>query len=398
MLKDFSLSAAFVGILAAFVGYASTFALILTGLQAAGATADQAATGLMAVTLAMGVCGIISSLVARLPIGVAWSTPAAALLAGLAVHPSGGFSDVVGAFIVAGLLITASGLWRPLGRAVANIPAHLANAMIAGILFQLAVAPFEALGQSAVAVLPMILTWVVVSLVARTWAMPAALLAFVVTLILLGPQSPSTTLEITRLLPPLDFVLPTFDLAISFGLGVPLFVVTMAGQNIPGVAVMKASGYEINPSPWFTLTGISSILAAFWGGIAVNLAAITAAMMAGEQSHRDPKRRYWAGAMAGGAYVVFALLTSAVVALIGLAPLYMVKALAGLALIPAFMMAMSRAASQADNLDSAAITFIASASGVSLFGVSGAFWGLVLGFGVYIARQALARRAPSALE
>ena len=223
--------------------------------------------------------------------------------------------------------------------------------------------------------------------------MPAALLAFVVTLILLGPQSPSTTLEITRLLPPLDFVLPTFDLAMSFGLGVPLFVVTMAGQNIPGVAVMKANGFEINPSPWFTLTGISSILAAFWGGIAVNLAAITAAMMAGEQSHRDPKRRYWAGAMAGVAYVVFALLTSAVVALIGLAPLYMVKALAGLALIPAFMMAMSRAASQADNLDSAAITFIASASGVSLFGVSGAFWGLVLGFGVYIARQALARRA-----
>ncbi|ASY63839.1 Benzoate transport protein [Sinorhizobium sojae CCBAU 05684] len=391
MLRDFSAQSLFMGMLTAFVGFASSFAVVLHGLTGVGASEVQAASGLMALSISMGACAIVISLATRLPVSIAWSTPGAALLASSGAV-EGGFSAAVGAFLLCGLLIVLAGLWKPLARLVSSIPAALANAMLAGVLIGLCFAPVKAIAFNPLFGLPIVLAWAVVGSVNRLYAVPAALLAFVL-VIAFGIDVPEGTLAelSSALIPRLELVPPVFNAAAVVSIALPLFIVTMASQNIPGIAVLKVNDFHPNPGPLFATTGLFSLLSAPFGGHAVNLAAITAAMCAGADSHPDRDRRYWSAVNAGITYIIFGLFAGIVTTFVGLAPPVLIEAVAGLALIGAFSSSAMAAFAQADTREAAAITFLVTASGVSFAGVSGAFWGLIAG-GVMLALARFARR------
>ncbi|WP_426122360.1 benzoate/H(+) symporter BenE family transporter [Pararhizobium sp. PWRC1-1] len=379
MFRDFSLQSLFMGLLTAFVGFASSFAVVLHGLTGVGATEAQAASGLMALSISMGVCAIVLSLSTRLPVSIAWSTPGAALLASSGAV-AGGFNTAVGGFLICGALIIIAGLWKPLGRAVAAIPAALANAMLAGVLIGLCFAPVKAIAFNPLLGLPIVVAWVIVGSINRLFAVPAALLAFVLVLAF-GVEMPAdamTQLSAT-LVPHIEWVTPAFTVAGLVSIALPLFIVTMASQNIPGIAVLKVNGYEPQPGPLFATTGLFSMLSAPFGGHAVNLAAITAAMCAGEDAHHDPARRYWSAIVAGAGYIVFGLIAATVTAFVSLAPPILIQAVAGLALIGAFAGSAMAAFKEPDGREATAVTFLVTASGVSFAGISGAFWGLLAG-------------------
>lgn len=367
--------AAAAGLLAAFVGFASSFAVVLKGLTTVGANPAEAASGLMALSIAMGLCAIVLSLRTRMPISVAWSTPGAALLATSAAV-EGGFPVAVGAFLVTGALIVIAGLWRPLGRAVAAIPAPLANAMLAGVLLGLCLAPVKAVAQMPIVGLAIVGVWAVVWKFKRLYAVPAAVLVMIASVALTTTISTAT---LPSLWPAPVLVMPTLSLAAVIGIALPLFIVTMASQNIPGMAVLHANGYRPEPGPLFWRTGVFTLLAAPFGGHAVNLAALSAALCAGPDAHPDPSRRYWAAIVGGFFYIVFGLLAGAASAFIGATSPILIEAVAGLALIGAFANALTNALAEARDREAAAITFLVTASGLTLFGVSGAFWGLLAG-------------------
>ncbi len=374
------------GLLAAFVGFASSFVVVLQGLIAVGATRAQAASGLMALAIAMGLAGALLSLWRRQPISIAWSTPGAALLA-TSGAPDGGFPAAIGAFLVCGVLIVLAGLWKPLGRAVERIPAALANAMLAGVLLGLCLAPVRAMGSVPLLAAPMVLVWAAVFHWKRLYAVPAAVLVVAVTIGLQGIPA-----EIGSLWPAPVAVRPVFTLAAALGLGVPLFLVTMASQNIPGMAVLHLNGYRPPASPLFVTTGVFSLLAAPFGGHAVNLAAITAALCAGSDAHPNPARRYWAAVVAGLTYIVFGLLAGAATAFIAATPPILIEAVAGLALLGAFGSALLGFVSETNGREAAVVTFLVTASGQGFLGVSGAFWGLLAG-GAMLALGSATRRA-----
>lgn len=384
MLRDISSQSFFMGFLAAFVGTASSFAVVLQGLTAVGASPFEAASGLMALSISMGICAIVLSLKTRMPISIAWSTPGAALLA-TSGAVEGGFPVAVGAFIICAILIVICGTWKPLGKAVAAIPGPLANAMLAGVLLSLCLAPIKAVAFNPVLGLPIVLAWLIVARFNRLFAVPAALAAFVLVLIfgVNFPDGAITNLHLS-LVPPVAFVVPHFNLAGLVGIALPLFIVTMASQNIPGTAVLRAHDYNTPPGPLFATTGIFSLLSAPFGGHAVNLAAITAAMCAGEDAHPDPQKRYWAAIFAGIFYVVFGLLAGVITALVSLAPTILIEAVAGLALIGAFSSSVVAAFRDENNREAAAVTFLITAASLTFYGISGAFWGLVAGGLIYI--------------
>jgi len=375
MLRSFSPQALAAGLLASFVGFASSFAVIIQGLTAVGASRIEAASGLMALSIAMGLCAILLSLKTRLPISIAWSTPGAALLATSGTL-EGGFPAAIGAFLVTGALIFIAGLWKPLGRWVAAIPAPLANAMLAGVLLGLCLAPVRAVAQAPLLALPIVIAWAVTAKFKRLFAVPVAVL---VTIVMIGATTNFSLASLGSLWPHPVLVMPSFSLAALIGIAVPLFIVTMASQNIPGMAVLNINGYRPDAGSIFRTTGIFTIASAPFGAHAVNLAAITAALCAGADAHPDPQRRYWAAVVAGIGYVGFGLAAGAATAFIGAAPPILIEAVAGLALLGAFGAALLGAVAAAPEREAAIITFLVSGSGLTFIGISGAFWGLIAG-------------------
>lgn len=377
------------GLVAAFVGFSSSFAVVLAGLDAVGASREEAASGLMALSVAMGVAGVFLSLRYRMPISVAWSTPGAALLAGSA-STDGGFPAAVGAFLVTGALLAVAGMWRPLGRWVSSIPGPLANAMLAGVLLPLCLVPVRAVDERPALGLAIVVTWAVVGTVNRLWAMPAAV---AVAGVLIAATTDVGAGTLGPLWPHPVFVAPELTAAAMIGIALPLFVVTMASQNVPGIAVLHANGYRPDAGPLFSWTGAFSLLAAPFGGHAVNLAAITAALCAGEEAGPDPRRRYRAAAVAGGAYVVLGLGAGAAAAFVNASPPTLIQAVAGLALLGTLGNSLLAAVAVAEDREAAVVTLVTTASGVAFFGVSGAFWGLAAGGALYAARHWRDRRS-----
>jgi benzoate membrane transport protein len=374
-MRGFSVQALAAGLLAAFVGFASSFAVIVAGLIGVGASQGEAASGLMALAVSMGLCAVVLSLRSKQPISIAWSTPGAALLA-TAGAAEGGFAAAVGAFIVTAGLIILAGLWKPLGRWVAAIPSPLANAMLAGVLFGLCLAPVKAVAAFPLLGLAIIAIWAVVFVFRRLYAVPVAVL---VTAVLIIATTDLPAMDPAALWPAPVLVMPSFTLSALVGIALPLFIVTMASQNIPGIAVLSANGYHPAPGPLFTATGVFSLFSAPFGGHAVNLAAITAALCAGPDAHPDPARRYWAAVVAGLAYVLFGLLAGAATAFISASPPILIESVAGLALIGAFGSAIMGAVTAPQDREAAVLTFLVTASGLTFFGISGAFWGLIAG-------------------
>ena len=389
MIRDIRAPAIVMGLLAALVGFASSFAVILAGLRGIGASEAEAAAGLTAASLAMGIGGLVLPLTTRLPIAVAWTTPGAALLATTAV-PAGGFAEAVGAFLVSGILLTLAALIRPLGRTVAAIPLPIASAMLAGILLPLALAPVRALAEDWRLGLPIAVAWLAGGRVHRLLAVPAALLAFIV-VTLIGVELPPGTGERLRdaLGPTLGWIAPAFAWSTAIGIGVPLAVVTMASQNIPGLTVLRSLGYAPPTGRALGTVGVLSFLSAPFGAPGANLAAITAAMCAGPEAGPDPAKRYWAAAVSGLGYIAFATVAGAATLFVTLAPPTLIEAVAGLALIGTFAAAAVAALSEERTRIPAAITFLLGAGGISIAGIGGAFWGLVAG----LVLAALDRRA-----
>jgi benzoate membrane transport protein len=349
------------------------------GLSAVGASPAQAASGLLAVSVAMGLATVWTSFSSRTPVAIAWSTPGAALLAASGVL-SGGFAAATGAFLVCGALILACAYWQRLGTWVSAIPTALANAMLAGILLGLCLAPVEAVAQLPAEGLAIVATWALVAKFSRLYAVPAAV---AVTAAIIGAQTPSGSFAATSLVPQIEFGLPVFTLDAAIGIAVPLFIVTMASQNIPGFAVLKVNGYAPAPAPLFRLTGLFTMGASFFGGHAVNLSALTAAMCTGPDAHPDPQRRYWAAGFCGIGYLAFGLLAGAATAFVAAAPPVLIQAVAGLALLGALGSALLGAMQAPEDREAAIVTFLVTASGVSFGGISGAFWGLIAGGAIH---------------
>ncbi|PUA79286.1 benzoate/H(+) symporter BenE family transporter [Nocardioides currus] len=361
------------GVVTALVGFTSSFAVVLTGLRAVGADQAQAASGLAVVSVTMGLGCIVLSLVHRTPVTVAWSTPGAALLAGAAV-PAAGWAGAVGAFVVAGLLYLLTAAVKPLGEWVARIPKAIASAMLAGVLLTLCVEPFRALASDPRAIAPVLVTWLVLLRLARRWAVPGALLVAGVVIAVAGEP-----LGDGSLLPALTWTMPDFDWRTTIALGLSLYLVTMTGQNIPGVAVLESFGYRAPLRSALTWAGASTVLTGPAGGFSINLAAISAALAAGPEAGDDRDRRWVAGVTCGVVYVLLAPLSVLVTTISAAAPDGIIASVAGVALIGTFASSASAALSDTDHREAGAITFLVAASGLSFAGISPAFWALVAG-------------------
>jgi benzoate membrane transport protein len=363
------------GIVTALVGFTSSFAVVLAGLRGVGASPAEAASGLLAVcaTQALGVLWLVRR--HRIPLTLAWSTPGAALLASTGVV-HGGWPAAVGAFLVTGVLLVITGLWPRLGRLISAIPTPIAQAMLAGVVLDLCLAPVRGFAAHPWLVGPILLTWALMLRLARRWAVPAA---FAATLVVIAVDAGRHGGPNRVLVPHLAWTAPVLTWASLLSLAIPLYVVTMAGQNIPGVAVMSSYGYQV---PWretMTVTGLGTAAGALAGGHAINLAAITASMAASPEADPDPARRWVASWTAGWSYLVLALCSTALVAFISVAPPGVAGTVAGLALLGTLSASLASALSAAEGREAAAITFVVAASGLTFFGIGAAFWALAAG-------------------
>jgi benzoate membrane transport protein len=364
------------GFVGALTGFASTFVLVITGLKAVGASSEQAASGLLILCLTQAVIAIVLSLRYRMPLSFAWSSPGAALL--IAAHATtGDFSAAVGAFIVCGVLIVLTGLWPALTRAIIRIPTPIASAMLAGILFPICLAPIEASVQLPALALPIVIVWLILYGLAPRWAVPGAL---VVTIVVVGISAGTSWLHGSVVAPQLSFVAPTFDPLVIVSLGLPLFIVTMAGQNVPGFAVLRTFDYAEPPARTILVgSGLLSSVGALFGGHAINLAALSAAIMAGPDSHTDRSRRWIATVTGGIVYLVLGVCAGLATSLVSATPPLLITAVAGLAMLGALVSGITASLEQPENRIVAIITFLVVASGVVIVGIGSPFWGLLTG-------------------
>ena len=376
---DFSTQAAIQGLVVALVGYASSAAIVIAGLKAVGASTAEIASGLLLLGIAKGIAAIGLSLSTRMPISIAWTTPGLALLAATGAV-TGGFAAAVGAFIVTGVLIVLAGSWPFLGRMVAAIPKSIASAMLAGVLLKLCLAPFVALKAMPFAALAIILTWLVVNRFARLYAVPAAV---AVTLGAIWWTGADALAGLTFALPAPVFVAPMFTVEAMINIALPLFIVTMASQNITGLAVLATFDYRPDPRIGLAVTGGLSALTAPFCAPTINFAAITAALCAGPDAHADPKRRYVAAVVSGLGYMALAVLAAVAAEFVTRSSPLLIEAAAGLALIGAFGGSLLGAVQAEDQRLPALMTFLVTASGFSLWGIGAAFWGLVIGWAIY---------------
>ena len=366
------------------VGFFSSFPILLQGITGVGADPAQAASGLMIASISMGLAGIVLSLATKSPISVAWSTPGAALLA-VTAPVEAGFAGAIAGFLTAGALTVLAGVFRPLGRLAAAIPMPLAHAMLAGVLLPICLAPITAVVATPLVIAPMFLVWFVLGRINRLLAVPGAVLTAGITIALSADLS---ALSQGPLVQAPMLIAPQFSLAAVIGIGVPLFIVTMATQNIPGIAVMRSYGFTPSPGPLFTSVGGFSILSAPFGAPATCLAAITAAMCSDGDSHPEPAKRYWSAVSAGVFYCGLGLFAGVIIAFAGLAPPMLVAAVAGVALLGVFTGSAAAALENPRTREAAAITFVVTASGVTVLGLGGAVWGLLAGGLVQLLREA----------
>jgi len=371
--NDLSLSAIVAGFVAVLVGFTSSVVIVFAAAQALGATPAQTTSWIWALGLGMGLTSIGLSLWTRQPVLTAWSTPGAALLAGSSGIAMG---EAIGAFVACGALIVLAGVTRAFERVMDRIPQAIAAALLAGVLARFGL---DAVGAVKTAPLLVIAMAAVFLLGRRAWpryAVPGVLLAGIA---VAAWQGRLHTAAIRWDLAIPVWTMPVFSLSALVGVALPLFVVTMASQNLPGVAAQRAAGVAVPVSPAITATGAASMLLAPFGGYAFNLAAITAAICMGREAHEDPARRYVAAVAAGVFYLLLGLLGGAVVGLLEAFPRELVLAVAGLALLGTITGALAAALKDEKHRDAAGLTFLVTLSGITLAGVGAAFWGVVAG-------------------
>ena len=362
------------GFVAVLVGYASSAAIIWQAALAAGATTGQIAGWMTALGLAMGVSTLALTLWYRAPVLTAWSTPGAALLVtglqGVSIQ------DAIGVFIVANALIVLCGITGLFARLMKIIPHSLASAMLAGILLRFGLQAFNSLNSELILCGSMLLAWLVLKVIAPRYAVIAAMLVGIAIALVKG-DIVTDGVNLSPVLP--AFIAPHFSLAHSISIALPLFLVTMASQNAPGIATMKASGYSLPVSPLIVFTGLLALLFSPFGVYSICIAAITAAICQSPEAHPDANRRWLAAAAAGVFYILAGVFGGSVTGLMAALPVSWIQMLAGLALLGTISGSLFQALHNEAERDAAIVTFLVTASGLTVFGVGSAFWGLVVG-------------------
>ncbi|WP_083382613.1 benzoate/H(+) symporter BenE family transporter [Lysobacter enzymogenes] len=374
-LRDLSLSAVVAGFVAVLVGFTSSAAIVFSAARASGADQAEIASWMWALGLGMGATCIGLSLRYKVPVVTAWSTPGAAMLitaaAGLPL------AQAIGAFVISAALTVALGFSGWLERALARLPASLAAGMLAGVLLRFGLDVFVSMQSHFALVFAMLLSF----LLARRW-LPryAVLVALAVGVGVAGAQGGLhlEKLELAVAMP--VWTTPQFSLAATVGVAIPLFVVTMASQNVPGIAILRAHGYrEVPASPLVGWTGVATLLLAPFGAFSLSLAAITAAICMGEDAHEDPRKRYMAAVAAGAFYLLTGVFGATVAAAFAAFPQALVMAIAGIALLATIGNGLASALHDPQEREPALITFLVTASGFTVFQVGSVFWGMVAG-------------------
>lgn len=370
------LSHVIAGCIAVLVGYTSSIAIIFQAIQALGGTPAQAGSWILMLSLGTGITTIFMALRYRIPAMVAWSTPGAALVA---VSHGIDLPHATGAFLFCAGLLALTGMTGWFDRLAALIPDALANAMLAGILFGFALKIFPSLETDPVLGSVMVLAYLLAKPAFPRFSIPLVLFTGLAFCAFTG-RFGDANIEISLASP--VFVSPEFSLPVILGLGLPLYLVTMSSQNMPGVVVLRGAGYEPPTNMALTMTGVVGFLTAPFGGYAFNLAAITAAIVSGEDADENPATRYKASVVTGGLYCVAGLAGTAVIALFAVLPSEFVMTLAGLALLGTIGTALSEAMAAPDSREAALVTFMATVSGFSLWDIGAPFWALLFGIAV----------------
>ena len=374
--KDLSLSAFVAGFVAVLVGFTSSVAIVFQAAQSFGATPAQITSWIWALGLGMGLCSLVPSLLLRKPVMVAWSTPGAAVLATAGAAGSFSMGEAVGAFMVCSLLVILVGATRALERVADRIPMEIASALLAGVLARFGIQAFAAAQTALPLVLLMVGTYLVARRIAARYAVVVTLVVGILWVLMTGQMAWS--MEPVRLAMPV-FVAPQWSVSAIVSLAIPLFVVTMASQNLPGMAVIRASGYELPVSRLITMTGWASLVLAPFGAFALNFSAITAAICMGPEAHEDRSKRYTAAASCGAIYIVIGLFGALVTGLLTSFPKELVVAIAGIALLSTIGNGLASALRDERHREPALITFLVTLSGITLMDIGSAFWGVVAG-------------------
>jgi len=382
--RDFSLSAATAGLIAVMVSYGGPAAIIFQAAAKAGLTPGQLTSWIWAVSIGSGLAGLVLSLRYRVPVIVAWSTPGAALLAaGWAAYP---YPEAIGAFLLAGIGITVFGATGLFSSLMERIPRAVVAAMLAGILFRFGVDVFTSLRGAPMLVAPMLVCYLIMKRLSPRYAILTTLCVGLAASVALGLMH-LDSLDASLASP--EVTSPRFSFGALIGLGVPLFLVTMTGQNATGLGVLRTAGYKTPGGPLVAFTGALSTLLAPFGSHGINLAAITAAICTGPEAHGDPDRRYIAGVACGLTYLVVGIFGATLVGLFAALPAPLLATISGLALFGALMAGLTQAMDDEPRREAALVTFLVTVSGITLWGIGSAFWGLV---GGVLANAALTMR------
>jgi benzoate membrane transport protein len=381
--RDLSLSAFTAGFVAVLVGFTSSVAIVFQAATAFGATSQQITSWMWALGLGMGLCTLVPSLILRKPVMVAWSTPGAAVLATAGVAGSFGMAEAVGAFMVCALLITLCGVTGWFERVMNHLPMAIASGLLAGVLARFGLQAFSAAQTNLPLVLIMLATYLLSKRMLPRYAVPLTLL---IAIIYVASNAGFIGARVDFGIAVPVFTKPIFSLSAAISLALPLFVVTMASQNLPGVAAIAAAGYAhsaqrpgIKVSPIITLTGLTTLVLAPFGAFALNFSAITAAICMGREAHPDPDKRYVAAVSCGGLYVLIGVFGTAITGALTAFPKELIAAIAGLALLGTIGGALSTAMRDEFHREAALITFLVTLSGVVIAGVGAAFWGVLAG-------------------
>ncbi len=372
--KDLSLQSFTAGFVAVLVGFTSSVAIVFQAALGFGATPAQITSWMWALGIGMGLCSALPSLWLRKPVMIAWSTPGAAVLAVAATGFNMG--DAIGAFMVSAVLITLCGVTGLFEKLMHRIPVAIASALLAGVLARFALQGFVAAQTALPLVLFMLAAYLLGKRFLPRYAVPLTLLVAIVYVVARG-QFNVALLQFSLAVP--VFTAPSFSLSATVSLALPLFIVTMASQNLPGVAAIRAAGYDMPLSKIISMTGVATFLLAPFGCFALNLSAITAAICMGKEAHPDPARRYTAAVTCGVIYIGIGLFGAIVTTLLAAFPKELIAAIAGLALLGTISSGLASALADEKHREAAIITFLVTLSGVVIAGVGSAFWGVVAG-------------------
>jgi len=374
MQKDLSLSAITAGLLAVLISYSGPLVIFYQAAQSADVSNEMMASWVWAISIGAALSGIFLSIWFKAPIITAWSAPGTALL--ITLFPELSLNEAVGAYITAAIILIVLGFSGYFDRIMGAIPKGIAHAMLAGILFQFGIKAFLAIQFMPELSILMIVSYLIFRRLLPKYCLLLLLIAGLAGAILLG-ETHLQSVELNFTTP--IFISPEFSFNATLSLAIPLVIVSLSGQFLPGFAILKASGFNTPARPIFICTGAISVITALFGGITTVIAAITAALCTGKDAHPDPAKRYIAGVSNGVFYLIGATFSGTIIALLAALPEHFVEVLAGLALLGAISSNLLGAAQETSHFEASLITFVVTASGMNYLGIGAAFWGVIIG-------------------